>query len=66
MQIDIQARDFPLTDTRRSHAERRLCFALTCCDDHIRRVVMRLSDIKGRRSGADRRCHLPGFMNSEE
>ena len=45
MQIDIQAHLFPLTDALRSHAERRLRFALTCCDDHIQRVVIRLSDI---------------------
>jgi len=58
MQIDIQARDFSLTDALRSHAERRLRFALTRCDDHIQRIVMRLSDINGPRGGADKRCHL--------
>jgi len=58
MQIDIQARDFSLTDALRSHAERRLRFALTCCDDHIQRVVMRLSDINCPRGGADKRCHV--------
>ena len=58
MQIDIQARDFSLTDALRSHAERRLRFALTCCDDHIHRIVMRLSDINGPRGGADKLCHL--------
>ena len=58
MQIDIQARDFSLTDALRSHAEQRLRSTLTCCDDHIQRIVMRLSDINGPRGGTDKRCHL--------
>lgn len=63
MQIDIQARQFTLTEALRSHAERRLRFALTCCDDHIQRIVMRLSDINGPRGGADKRCHLQIVLN---
>lgn len=58
MQIDIQAHYFSLTDALRSHAEQRLKFALTCCDYHIQRIVMRLSDINGPQGGADKRCHL--------
>ena len=58
MQIDIQARDFSLTEALRNHAERRIRFALTRCDEHIQRVVMRMSDINGPRGGSDKRCHL--------
>jgi len=58
MQITIQARNFSLTRALRRHAERRLRFALTSFDHHIRRVIMRLSDINGPRGGADKRCHL--------
>ena len=58
MQIDIQARDFPLTDALRSHAERRLRFALTCFDEHVQRIAMQLSVINGPRGGKDKRCYL--------
>ena len=63
MQIDIQARNFSLTDALRGHAERRLRFALTRCHDHIQRVVVRLSDINGPHGGADKRCHLQVMLN---
>jgi len=58
MQIDIQARNFSLSDALRSHAERRLRLALTCCGNRIQRIVMRVSDINGPRGGVDKRCHL--------
>jgi hypothetical protein len=51
MQIDIKARDFPLTEALRTHAERRLRLALTRCSDYIQRVVMRLCDDNGPRGG---------------
>ena len=63
VQIDIQARNFSLTDAMRNHAERRLQFALTRSDSHIRCVVLRLSDINGPRGGADKRCHLKVILN---
>jgi len=58
MLIDIQARNFPLTDALRGHTKRRLGFALSVRDDHIQRVIVRLSDINGPRGGADKCCHI--------
>ena len=58
MQIDIQARNFSLTDALRTHVRRRLGFALAGNADHIQRVVVRLSDINGPRGGADKCCHV--------
>jgi len=58
MQIDIHARDFPLTDALRSHIVRRLGFALSTQDEHIQHVMVCLSDINGPRGGADKRCHI--------
>lgn len=58
MQIDIQTRNFSLTDALQNHARRRLHFALSRCSDPIQRVVMQLSDTNGPRGGIDKRCHL--------
>ena len=62
MQIDIQARQFSLTDTLRRHAEWRLRFALTYFDNRIQRVVMRLSDINGTCGGKVKRCHIQAVL----
>ena len=58
MHIDIQARDFALTKALRLHIEKRLSFALSTRYDHIKRIIVRLSDINGPRGGNDKRCQL--------
>ncbi|TXF10955.1 ribosome hibernation-promoting factor, HPF/YfiA family [Pelomicrobium methylotrophicum] len=63
MQIDIQARDFTLTEGLRAHVERRLRFALTRYRDCVRRITVRLADVNGPRRGADKRCLLQLRLN---
>ena len=58
MQIDIQARDFSLTQALRNHVERRLGFALSTRYDRIKRILVRLSDVNGPRGGNDKCCRL--------
>ena len=58
MHIDIQARNFSLTNALSGHVKRRLAFALSSRDVHIQRVMVRLSDINGPRGGADKCCHI--------
>jgi putative sigma-54 modulation protein len=58
MQINIQARNFELTDAIRLYIKRRLAFALSSRDEHIQRINVRLSDINGPRGGEDKRFQI--------
>ena len=58
MRIDIQARQFDLTDALRERVKRRLDFALSAHYMNIQRIVVRLSDINGPRGGNDKCCHI--------
>lgn len=58
MNIDIQARNFPLTHAMSGHVKRRLGFALSSRYEHIERILVRLSDINGPRGGNDKCCHI--------
>jgi len=58
MQIEIQARDFTLTESLGSYIERRINFFLSSKYDQIKRIRVSLSDINGPRGGVDKRCQI--------
>ena len=58
MQMEIQARDFPLTKALGSYIKRRINFVLSSRHDQIQRIIVRLSDINGPRGGKDKRCQI--------
>ena len=58
MQMEIQARDFPLTKALGSYIKRRINFVLSSRYDQIQCIIVRLSDINGPRGGIDKRCQI--------
>lgn len=58
MRIEFRVRRFPLTPALRSHAERRLHFALGRFGRRVRSVVVRFEDVNGPRGGPDKLCRL--------
>jgi putative sigma-54 modulation protein len=58
MNININSKNFTLTDALQEYAKRRINFSLSNKNENITKVMMRLSDINGPRGGSDKRCHL--------
>ena len=58
MQIDVQTRGFSLTTALLGYSQRRVLGAMSYISGHVKRVVIRLSDINGPRGGADKCCHI--------
>jgi len=58
MQIDIQARQLPLTRSLKRYTQLRIRFALTRFEERVQRVSMWLSDVNGPKGGKDKQCRL--------
>jgi ribosome-associated translation inhibitor RaiA len=51
-----------LTRALRTQIEQQLEFALKTCYRHVKRIMVRLSDVNGPRGGNDKRCQLELFL----
>jgi len=58
MQIQIQARDFPLTEALVDYVERSINFVLSSRYEQIRRIGVHLSEVRGARGRMDKRCQI--------
>lgn len=58
MRMTIQANGFEMTQALRAYTEQRLATALGWAREHMRKLVVSLSDINGPRGGLDKRCKI--------
>lgn len=58
MKLEIRGLKIEITDSLRTYAQRRLCFALDRFAERIRTVRLKLGDMNGSRGGVDKRCQL--------
>lgn len=58
MRIDIHSSKFALTDSLRSHIERRVQFALSWAYHKLPHIHLRLDDVNGPKGGLDKVCRI--------
>ena len=58
MKLDIQARDFSLTDSIQTYVKERINYLFSARYDQIQRITVRLGDVNGPRGGVDKRCRV--------
>lgn len=62
MRIDFHARGFFYGDVAQDYAKHRLGFALGRFADVIRKVDVQVEELRGVRSGVDKRCKLQVYV----
>ena len=58
MDLELRVRGVDTLDSFRTHAERRLGFALDKFRGRTSRTLVRIEDVNGPRGGADKRCSI--------
>ena len=58
MRIDIHSSKFALTESLRSHIERRVQFALSWAYHRLPHIQLRLDDVNGPKGGVDKVCRI--------
>ena len=58
MRLEIRGQHIEVTEALRTHAARRLQFALGRFGPRIARVVVLLTDLNGSRGGQDKQCRM--------
>lgn len=66
MNIDLQARDFNLTDSHKSQIQQKLKVVLSRFGHKIRLARVVLSDINGPKGGKDKRCAIRIEVNNHK
>lgn len=66
MNIDVQARDFSLTEALSAEIERRVIYPLSRRHDQIKRIVVRLGDVNGPKGGEDKYCRIKVEMPGQK
>lgn len=64
MRLTIEAHGFALTEALKTHTEQRIATALGWARQHMRRLVVSLSDINGPRGGVDKRCRIQVLLGT--
>ena len=64
MQLDIVGRDLEISEALNRHAHRSASFAFDRVANRIRRIVVRLSDMRSPRGGESRHCQVRVELDS--
>ncbi|MFT5085603.1 MAG: putative sigma-54 modulation protein [Lentisphaeria bacterium] len=66
MRLQIHSRHVDINDTLREHIKHKIQIAFSRLEQHISRVLIRISDVNGPKGGIDKYCHLELSIDHKE